>query len=121
MSQRPPGGSRAAESQAVIARVRRMSPEDIDAELMAIREVRKKRARNSLQERLGKVFRYHRETTTSLSQENFADHIGMHRTQYSFVERGRRDFRLSTLVRLAAALKKPLWVILKEAEELKAD
>ena len=52
-----------------------------------------------------------------LSQEAFADHIGMNRAQYSIVERGTRDIRLSTLQRVADGLEMPLWVILREAEE----
>lgn len=69
-----------------------------------------------LQRDIAAVVRRHRESTR-LSQEAFADHIGMHRTQYSFVERGKRDIRLSTLERVARGLQKPVWVILREAEE----
>jgi len=72
--------------------------------------------RARLQRNIAAVVRRHRESTR-LSQEAFADHIGMHRTQYSFVERGKRDFRLSTLERVARGLEKPVWVILREAEE----
>lgn len=72
--------------------------------------------RTGLQMRIAKVVRRHREGTR-LSQEAFADHIGMHRAQYSFVERGRRDFRLSTLERVAKGLEQPIWVLLREAEE----
>lgn len=69
---------------------------------------------------IAEVVRRHREHTR-LSQEAFADQIGMHRTQYSFVERGKRDFRLSTLARVAVGLEMPIWTILREAEELSAD
>jgi len=69
-----------------------------------------------LQMRIAKVIRRHREST-KLSQEAFADHIKMHRAQYSFVERGKRDIRLSTLERVAKGLEKPIWAILREAEE----
>lgn len=76
--------------------------------------------RARLQRNIAAVVRRHRESTR-LSQEAFADHIGMHRTQYSFVERGKRDFRLSTLERVARGLEKPIWVILREAEENGSD
>ena len=66
---------------------------------------------------IAEVVRRHRKNTR-LSQEAFADLIGMHRTQYSFVERGKRDFRLSTLARIADGLEEPIWTILREAEEL---
>lgn len=72
--------------------------------------------RARLQMRLAEVIRRHREATR-FSQETFADHIGMHRAQYGFIERGRRDLRLTTLERVAKGLKEPLWVILREAEE----
>lgn len=74
-------------------------------------------APRTLQKRIGDVIRRHREAT-GLSQEAFADSIEMHRAQYSFIERGKRDIRLSTLQRLARGLKVPLWKILKEADEL---
>ena len=73
-------------------------------------------ARSRLQMSVSEIVRRHREGAGS-SQEDFADHIGMHRTQYSLIERGKRDLRLSTLERVAKGLKLPLWVILREAEE----
>ncbi len=66
--------------------------------------------------RIADVVRRHR-MSTRFSQETFADHIGMHRAQYGFLEQGRRDLRLSTLERVADGLEMPLWVILREAEE----
>ena len=74
------------------------------------------RPRTRLQMRIADVVRRHR-MSTRLSQETFADHIGMHRAQYGFLERGRRDLRLSTLERVADGLETPLWVILREPEE----
>lgn len=74
------------------------------------------RFRTRLQMRIADVVRRHR-MSTRFSQETFADHIGMHRAQYGFLERGRRDLRLSTLERVANGLETPLWVILREAEE----
>lgn len=73
-------------------------------------------ASQALQRRVGDVIRRHRETT-NLSQEGFADYIEMHRAQYSSIERGKRDLRLSSLERVAEGLKVLLWEILKEADE----
>lgn len=39
-----------------------------------------------------------------LSQDKFADTIGMHRAYYSSIERGERNLTLATLWRLAAGL-----------------
>jgi transcriptional regulator with XRE-family HTH domain len=43
-----------------------------------------------------------------LSQEALADLAGIHRTEASLLERGRREPRLGTLVKLAGALEVPL-------------
>jgi transcriptional regulator with XRE-family HTH domain len=43
-----------------------------------------------------------------LSQENLADRAGIHRTQISLLEGGRRQPLLETLVRLAGALDVPI-------------
>ena len=43
-----------------------------------------------------------------LSQENLADRAGIHRTQISLLESGRRQPLLETLVRLAGALDVPV-------------
>lgn len=76
-----------------------------------------KGARSRLQERIGHIIRSHREAK-KWTQEGFADHIKMHRAQYGFVEQGKRDLRLSSLERVAYGLNQPVWLILKEAEEL---
>jgi transcriptional regulator with XRE-family HTH domain len=44
-------------------------------------------------------------TAKGLSQETLAFASGMHRTEVSLLERGLREPRLGTLVRLARALK----------------
>lgn len=41
----------------------------------------------------------------ALSQEGLADRAGLHATEVSRLERGVRDPRLSTIVRVAAALR----------------
>ena len=68
-------------------------------------------SRTRLQMSIAEVVRRRREGTR-LSQEAFADHIGMHRTQYSLIERGRRNLRLSTLERVAKGLEQPIWTLL---------
>lgn len=45
-----------------------------------------------------------RRTALGLSQDKFADTIGMHRAYYSSIERGERNLTLATLWRLAAGL-----------------
>jgi transcriptional regulator with XRE-family HTH domain len=52
-----------------------------------------------------------------VSQEAFADQIGMHRTQYGAIEQGRKDCRLSTLIRIAQALQVDLWELLRQAQQ----
>ncbi len=39
-----------------------------------------------------------------VSQEDFAEQLGMHRTQLGHIEQGKKDCRLTTLIRLADAL-----------------
>jgi transcriptional regulator with XRE-family HTH domain len=48
-----------------------------------------------------------------LSQENLADSAGIHRTQISLLEGGRRQPMLETLVRLAGALDVPIETLLE--------
>lgn len=48
-----------------------------------------------------------------LSQENLADSAGVHRTQISLLEGGRRQPLLETLVRLAGALDVPVEALLE--------
>ena len=47
-------------------------------------------------------------TQRGLSQEDLAHLTEMHRTEISVLERGRREPRLRTLVKLSAALETPL-------------
>lgn len=68
-----------------------------------------------LPERLGLTFRKRRESL-GFSQESFADHIGMHRTYYSAIERGEKNLQLDTLQRLAKGLKVSLADVFREAE-----
>ena len=71
--------------------------------------------RNDFRRRVGSAIR-DRRVTLRVSQEAFADRIGMHRTYFGTVERGEKDFRLSTLLRVAAGLGVPLSRLLNEVE-----
>ena len=75
-----------------------------------------KRPSARLQERVAQVIRRHRKAG-KWTQDDFAAHIEMHRAQYSIMEEGRKDVRLSTLDRVAKGLQVPMWVLLREAEE----
>ncbi|WP_184390318.1 helix-turn-helix domain-containing protein [Xanthomonas arboricola] len=57
----------------------------------------------SVQSRFGKAVQAARQRL-GLSQEAFAAEMGMHRTQLGHIEQGLKDCRLSTIVRLSAAL-----------------
>lgn len=48
-----------------------------------------------------------------LSQEDFADHVGLDRTYVSGIERGTRNPTLATMKRLAQGLGVPLETLLK--------
>jgi len=56
-----------------------------------------------LKKRLGAAIRARREAL-ELSQDRFADAIGMHRAQYSAIDRGEVNVTYLTLVRIAAGL-----------------
>jgi transcriptional regulator with XRE-family HTH domain len=71
--------------------------------------------RNSLQERIGAALRRRREAQ-EISQEDFAELVGMHRTYYSAIERGRKNMRIETLERICTALRTRMWEVIKEAE-----
>ena len=65
--------------------------------------------------RLGQAFRKRREAL-GFSQESFADHIGMHRTYYSAIERGEKNLQLDTLERICTGLDVLIWEVFKESE-----
>lgn len=71
--------------------------------------------RNRLQQRIGLALRRRREAQ-DISQEAFAELVGMHRTYYSAIERGLKNIRLETLERICAALRTKMWEVIKEAE-----
>ena len=51
-----------------------------------------------------------------LSQDGYADRIGMHRAYYAAIERGERNVTLSTLHRVAGGLGTTMGVVLSEAD-----
>ncbi|MCH7923467.1 MAG: helix-turn-helix transcriptional regulator [Nitrospinae bacterium] len=55
----------------------------------------------------GSAIRLHR-ANLGISQEELADHAGLHRTYISDIERGTRNVSLLNLVRLADALRVPI-------------
>lgn len=69
----------------------------------------------TLLQRLGTTIRARREKA-GYSQESFADHIGMHRTYYSAIERGEKNLQLDTLRRVCMGLNCRVWEVIKEAE-----
>jgi transcriptional regulator with XRE-family HTH domain len=71
--------------------------------------------RNSLPERIGAALRRRREDL-EISQEDFAELVGMHRTYYSAIERGLKNIRLETLERICIALRARMWEVIKDAE-----
>lgn len=71
--------------------------------------------RSSLPQRLGAALRRRREAK-NISQEDFAEQVGMHRTYYSAIERGLKNIRIETLERICNALGSKMWEVLKEAE-----
>jgi transcriptional regulator with XRE-family HTH domain len=59
-------------------------------------------------QRLGQRIRDVRVQRGFTSQEAFADYLKVHRTFVGHLETGRKDFRLTTLIRIAEALEVPL-------------
>ena len=68
----------------------------------------------TLRTTLGQAIRTRREAT-GLSQEAFADRIGMHRAYYSSIERGERNVTLATVARVAHGLDTRVWQLMKLA------
>ena len=68
-----------------------------------------------LAERVGDALRRRRESL-NISQEGFADKIGMHRTYYGAVERGEMNLTLRTLKRVCLGLGVKISELLKDAD-----
>ena len=71
--------------------------------------------------RLGRRIRQLRIERGFSSQEAFADYLGMHRTFMGHLETGRKDFRLTTLIRVCNALGVPLAELFAGIEGGKSD
>ena len=71
-------------------------------------------ADDTLQKKLGKAIRSNR-VAREISQDAFADEIGMHRAYYSSIERGERNLTVNTLHRVAEGLGIKLSQLLREA------
>ena len=57
---------------------------------------------------IGHTIRQHRITKPGVSQEAFADAIGMHRAYYAAIERGEKNVTIATLHRIALGLGVPI-------------
>jgi transcriptional regulator with XRE-family HTH domain len=68
----------------------------------------------TVQKSLGDAMRAKREGL-GLSQERFADHLGMHRAYYSALERGEKNLTIQTLARVAQGLKTTVAALAKDA------
>lgn len=66
-----------------------------------------------LQKTLGRNLRRYREAR-GLSQEDFADVVGVHRTYMGGVERGERNLTLKSVERLAATIEADPLELLRE-------
>jgi|GEM_PF-5243635 len=51
--------------------------------------------------------------SAGFNQKQFAEHIGIAQCTLSEYERGMRALRLTTMVRLADGVNKPLWLLLQ--------
>lgn len=52
-----------------------------------------------------------------MSQEDFAYECGLHRTYIGAIERGEKTVSIETALKVADALKLPVWKLLKRVEE----
>jgi transcriptional regulator with XRE-family HTH domain len=69
-----------------------------------------------LEERFGIVVRRLRKAE-GLSQEDFADRCGLHRTYIGSIERGEKTVTIATATKVAEALGLRLWELLKQVDE----
>lgn len=68
----------------------------------------------TIPQRFGAAIRHRREAL-NYSQDSFADAIGMHRAQYSALERGETNMTVVTLARLAYGLDTDIATLAKQA------
>lgn len=72
-------------------------------------------SRIRVQKKIGPALRPRREAL-NISQEKFAEMVRMHRTYYSALELGKKNFKIETLEKLCLALKVKMWEVLKDAD-----
>lgn len=70
-------------------------------------------AKHSIAIQMGRALRARREAA-GLSQDQFADHIDMHRAYYAAIERGEKNVTLRTLKRVADGLRMPMSDLLRD-------
>ncbi|HEX5122085.1 MAG TPA: helix-turn-helix transcriptional regulator [Rhodanobacteraceae bacterium] len=70
-------------------------------------------AKHSIAIQLGKVLRARRQAA-GMSQDEFADHIDMHRAYYAAIERGEKNVTLKTLKRVADGLRASMSDLLQD-------
>jgi transcriptional regulator with XRE-family HTH domain len=70
-------------------------------------------AKHSIALQLGKTLRARRQGA-GMSQDDFADHIGMHRAYYAAIERGEKNVTLKTLKRISEGLDATMAEILQD-------
>jgi transcriptional regulator with XRE-family HTH domain len=71
---------------------------------------------DSRERQLGRIIKLHRESA-GLSQEQFAERAGLHRTYISQIERGLKSPSIRVLTQISAAIGCKAWVLLKEASK----
>jgi transcriptional regulator with XRE-family HTH domain len=71
-------------------------------------------AKQSVAIQVGRALRARREAA-GLSQDQFADHIDMHRAYYAAIERGEKNITLTTLKRLTDGLRVAMSEVLRDA------
>jgi transcriptional regulator with XRE-family HTH domain len=75
----------------------------------------RKAAKPDIRERFGFAVKLRREEM-GLTQEALAEHVGIHRTYLSDVERGGRNICLLNIERMAAALALPISSLFQRVE-----
>lgn len=65
-------------------------------------------------QRIGDALRKRREAL-GISQEGFAEAIGVHRTYYSAIERGEQNLTMKSMEKVCEGMKTHVWEVLREA------
>lgn len=71
----------------------------------------------SIREAFGSIVRLRRQAI-GLSQEELAEHAGLHRTYIGSIERGERNVGLDNIYAIAAALRMPTGSLFTEIDNL---